>query len=168
MFANPESRLASGWGSGAVNYPYLIAPLDALKAAINPDKVNLTAFPSNILPHKQLPNLLKDQDYCIVFANADGGEGYIAYQGIRGDRNDLFLQKNGDRLIKSVASDCGGGQGKVVVVIHAVGPVIVEKWADMEEVKAIIFANLPGQESGNALVRFLVEGCLGDAHPVLG
>ncbi|KAI9786306.1 MAG: hypothetical protein M1816_008047 [Peltula sp. TS41687] len=150
-----KGTLASGWGSGAVNYPYLVGPLEALQAAISPKKINLTSFPSNDLTSKPPPAFLKDQDFCLVFANAIGGEGYLRYQDIRGDRNDLYLQTNGDRLIKVVAKNCGGGQGRTIVVIHAVGPVIVERWADLPGVKAIIFANLPGQESGNALVDVL-------------
>lgn len=135
-----------------MNYPYLVGPLEALKAAINPDKVDLTSFPRNDLPSKRLPAFLNDQDYCLVFANAIGGEGYLRYKDIRGDRNDLYLQNNGDQLIETVATNCGGGRGRTIVVIHAVGPVIVERWADLPGVKAIIFANLPGQESGNSLV----------------
>lgn len=71
---------------------------------------------------------------------------------IRGDRNDLFAQKGGDELVISVAKGCGGGNGNTVVVIHSVGPVVVEKWVDLPGVKAVLFAHLPGQESGNALV----------------
>lgn len=94
-----------------------------------------------------------------MFVNADSGEGYITYQGIRGDRNDLFVQKGGDKLVASVAKDCGEGKGRTIVVIHAVGPVVMEGWVDLGTVKAIILANLPGQESGNALVSIFVVSC---------
>lgn len=80
---------------------------------------------------------------------------------VRGDRNDLNLQKDGDKLIQDVAKDCGKGNGNVVVVIHAVGPVILEKFIDMPSVKAVLLANLPGQESGNALVDVI----FGDVNP---
>ena len=96
--------------------------------------------------------LLDGQEICLVFANADGGEGYIAYKGIRGDRNDLYLQNGGDRLVRDVVTRCGGGKGKTVVIVHAVGPVIVEDWINLEGVKAVLFAHLPSQESGHALV----------------
>lgn len=43
----------------------------------------------------------------------------------------------------------------MVVVIHSVGPVIMEEFADLPSVKAILHANLPGQESGNALADVL-------------
>src|SRR5699024_3097999 len=41
------------------------------------------------------------------------------------------------------------------VIVHSVGPVIVESWVDLPGVQALLFANLPGQESGNALVDVL-------------
>jgi beta-glucosidase len=80
---------------------------------------------------------------------------------IRGDRNDLYLQKGGDKLIQDVAKGCGEGMGDVVVVIHAVGPVIMENFVDIMNVKAVVLANLPGTESGNAIVDIL----FGDVNP---
>lgn len=82
-------------------------------------------------------------------------------QGVRGDRNDLYLQKKGDKLIQDVATGCGKGKGNVVVIIHTVGPVILEKWIDLPNIKAVVIANLPGQESGNSLVDIL----FGDINP---
>ncbi|KAI9823432.1 MAG: hypothetical protein M1832_002443 [Thelocarpon impressellum] len=156
-----QGTLASGWGSGAVDFPYLITPIQALKAAVDPDKISIGDYATNKPPFKKHPGILRDQDMCIVFVNSDGGEGYIANDGIRGDRNDLYLQKGGDGLVRTVAAGCGGGKGKTVVVVHAVGPVVLERWVDMDEVKAVVLANLPGQESGNALVDVL----FGDVNP---
>ena len=81
--------------------------------------------------------------------------------GINGDRNDIFLQKGGDLLIQQVADGCGAGQSSTIVVIHSVGPVILDKWINHPGVKAVIMANLPGQESGNAIKDIL----LGNANP---
>ena len=156
-----QGTLGSGWGSGAVEFPYLITPVSALKKAFNPDKVYVTEYPTNAPPLKQAPAILKDQDVCIVFANSDSGEGYLAAEGIHGDRNDLFLQKDGDALIQKIAEGCGGGKGSTIVVIHSVGPIILEKWINMPGVKAVIMANLPGQESGNAITDIL----LGNVNP---
>jgi len=80
---------------------------------------------------------------------------------VRGDRNDLYLQKKGDELIQNVAKDCGKSNGDVVVVIHTVGPVILESFIDLPNVKAVLIASLPGQESGNAIVDLL----FGDVNP---
>ncbi|KAL5113881.1 hypothetical protein ACEQ8H_008231 [Pleosporales sp. CAS-2024a] len=154
-----EGTLASGWGSGAVNYSYLVEPLSAIRQAFDKDKVYVTDWLENKLPDQK--EILEEQDLCIVFANADAGEGYLHYEHIRGDRNDLFLQKGGDQLIQDVAKGCGHGMGDVVVVIHAVGPVIMENFADMKNVNAIVLANLPGTESGNAIVDVL----FGDVNP---
>ncbi|ORX97354.1 beta-glucosidase 1 precursor [Clohesyomyces aquaticus] len=154
-----EGTLASGWGSGAVEYPYLVEPLWALRQQFNNDSVYLVDYPSNHLPKDK--TLLEEQDVCIVFANADAGEGYLSSDKIRGDRNDLYLQKGGDKLIQGVAKGCGGGKGKVIVVIHTVGPVLLENWIDEPSVKAVLIAHLPGQESGNSLV----DVFFGDVNP---
>lgn len=156
-----SGTLGSGWGSGAADFPYLVPPINALRDFVNKDKVYITDFPTNTPPFTKAPVILQDQDVCIVFANSDAGEGFISYDGIRGDRNDLFLQKGGDDLIIKVADGCGGGQGITIVVMHAVGPVVVEKWIDHPNIKAVIMANLPGQESGNAIADIL----LGNVNP---
>ncbi|MBE3048095.1 glycoside hydrolase family 3 protein, partial [Candidatus Bathyarchaeota archaeon] len=146
-----QGTLASGWGSGAVEFPYLVTPISALQEKFNSNVV-LTEHLSNKVATSQL-----DQDLCIVFANSDAGEGYMSWNGVNGDRNDLVLQKGGDELIRKVATACS----ETIVVLHAVGPVIVENWVDNPNVKAVVLANLPGQESGNALADIL----FGDVNP---
>lgn len=147
-----QGTLGSGWGSGTVEFPYLVTPLEALEAAWqDSENVETTAY----LRNGVMPEDAADKDLCLVFANADSGEGYISAGGIHGDRNDLYLQKGGDSLIKTVASHCGEGAGRTVVVIHSVGPVVVEPWIDLPGVHAVLFANLPGEESGNALADVL-------------
>jgi beta-glucosidase len=74
---------------------------------------------------------------------------------VSGDRPNLNLQGGGDELIVNVASKCGSGASDVVVIIHAVGPVLMEKWIELPNVKAVLLANLPGEESGNALADVL-------------
>ncbi|EHY57368.1 hypothetical protein HRR83_002853 [Exophiala dermatitidis] len=146
-----QGTLAVGWGSGSTEFTYLVDPLSALNSSFDPSTVEISSFLSNSVS-SSLKNKLREQDLCLVFGNADSGEGYHIWQGQRADRNNLEIQKGGTRLIRTVAEECGG---PVVVVIHSVGPVIIEEFADMESVKAIIFANLPGQESGNALADVL-------------
>ncbi|KKK26118.1 hypothetical protein ARAM_006003, partial [Aspergillus rambellii] len=111
-------------------------------------EVQMTPYLRNAV----MPADAADKDLCLVFVNADSGEGFISSGGIHGDRNNLFLQKGGDTLIETVGTTCGG---PTVVVVHAVGPVIVESWIDLPGVTAVLFAHLPGQESGNALVDVL-------------
>ncbi|KIH93804.1 beta-glucosidase [Sporothrix brasiliensis 5110] len=147
-----QGTLGSGWGSGAVEFPYLTSPVDALSSVFDERKVDLRRRLSNHGVHTET---LKDLDVCIVFANADAGEGFVSWGGIGGDRNDLLLQKGGDDLVYSVAIGCGDGKGDVIVVIHSVGPVVMERWIDLPQVKALVYANLPGQESGDALADVL-------------
>ncbi|KOS16716.1 putative beta-glucosidase E [Escovopsis weberi] len=153
-----QGTLGSGWGSGAVEFPYLVAPIDALLARFDEDAVLVNPFVSNDKPSEAA---LAGQDICMVFVNSDSGEGYLTWQGVRGDRNDLKAQKNGDDLVVHVARHCGGGSGTTIVVVHAVGPVVMEPWIDLPSVQAVIAANLPGQESGNALADII----FGDVNP---
>ncbi|KAF7717065.1 Beta-glucosidase [Penicillium ucsense] len=146
-----QGTLGSGWGSGAVDFPYLISPWEALRVAWPSKKSDVRGFFGKDVALKNLV----DQDLCLVFANSDGGEGFIHDGDIFGDRNNLELQHGGAKLIERVATNCGGGQGKTIVVIHSVGPVVMESWIDLPSVHAVLYANLPGQESGNALVDVL-------------
>lgn len=58
--------------------------------------------------------------------------------------------------IKAVAD----ANDKTVVVVHSVGPVDMA-WADHPNISAIVWAGLPGQESGNSLADVL----FGDVNP---
>ncbi|GIZ39345.1 hypothetical protein CKM354_000273200 [Cercospora kikuchii] len=141
-----EWTLGSGWGSGASLFPHLIAPFDALNKTFDEDKVNITAYKKQAAKHAGA--IAEKQDLCMVFVTADAGEGFLSYGDIRGDRNDLQVQKHGNTLIVEVAKKCGG---KTIVVVHSVGPTLVEEWIDLPGVHAVLMAHLPGQESGNAL-----------------
>lgn len=157
-----QGTLASGWGSGAVEFPYLVTPLEALSKAFDAETSSADEKPeiTSILHNddlKKISSSAAKQDLCLVFINSDAGEGYLKDLGVKGDRNDLFAQKNGDKLVSTVASSCAN----TIVVIHAVGPVVVEKWIEHSNVKGLLFAHLPGQESGNALVDVL----FGDVNP---
>lgn len=155
-----QGTLGSGWGSGAVNFPYLVPPVEALRNGFNMSKVTFSEYLTNT-PALTSDTSILDQDVCIVFANADAGEGFVRWESVAGDRPDLQLQKGGDDLIVKVAQGCGRGAGEVLVVIHAVGPVVMEKWIDLPNVKAVLLANLPGEESGNALADII----FGDESP---
>ena len=169
-----KGTLATGWGSGAVEFPYLVSPFDAISKDLKKSAVDLSLSPTNSLPEADSEATPDSQDLCIVFVNAAGGEGFIAAEGMKGDRNDLKIQKGGDRLIKEVADRCGrsestafarnkpkediqkrgygiNGRGNVIVVIHAIGPVLLEQFIEHTNVGGALLANLPGQESGHAL-----------------
>jgi len=150
-----DGTLGSGWGSGAADFPYLVAPIEALRRELKDDKVDVSEFLSNKIENAKK---ITQQDICLVFANSNAGEGYLSWNSVRGDRNDLFLQKGGDALITGVANHCGC---PTIVVIHAVGPVVMESWINHPRIKAILMANLPGEESGNAIASIL----FGDESP---
>ncbi|KAL7813843.1 family 4 carbohydrate esterase [Trichoderma aethiopicum] len=147
-----QGTLASGWGSGAVEFPYLVSPIEALRKKFNKDKVKLTEHLKN---DGLDTDVIKSQDICLVFINSDSGEGYRSWEGVRGDRNDLKPQKGGLALVTHVGLNCGNGSGTTIVILHSVGPVVVDPWIDMPGIKALVSANLPGQESGNALASII-------------
>lgn len=149
-----NGTLAMGWGSGTVNFPYLITPLEAIKAEVRSNGGSIESVTDDFaytqaaaLAHR----VSQVGGACIVFGNADAGEGYIIVDGNEGDRNNLTLWHEGDELINTVASECNN----TIVVMHTVGPVLVEPWYDNENVTAIIWAGIPGQESGNAITDIL-------------
>jgi beta-glucosidase len=138
-----------GWGSGSVEFPYLIAPLDAIKTKAQSDGTTITSSPNDNT--SQGATAAKSADIAIVCINADAGEGYITVEGNAGDRKDLNAWHNGNDLVKAVAAV----NSKTVVVVHAVGPILMEEWIENPNVVAVVWAGLPGQESGNGLVDVL-------------
>lgn len=142
--------LAMGWGSGTANFPYLIAPNTALKAQAAEDKSQYVNV-SNNYDFDAVTKAVTGAEVALVFANADSGEGYLTIDGNEGDRNNLTLWQNGDALIAHVASI----NPNTIVVLHTVGPVIVEALKSHPNITAILWAGLPGQESGNAITDVL-------------
>jgi beta-glucosidase len=150
-----NGTLAMGWGSGTANFPYLITPDAAIQAEVIQ---NGEGFYESILDdyaYTQISALARRADQvdgvCLAFVNSDSGEGYIVVDGNEGDRNNLTLWRSGDKLIANVTSECNN----TVVVIHSVGAVNIETFYDNPNVTAILWAGLPGQESGNSLVDIL-------------
>jgi len=159
-----EGTLAMGWGSGAVELPYLVKPIDALRENFDSDTIDVTEVSSN--HDSKTKTVASEQDLCIVFVNSDAGEGFISWDSVKGDRDNLYTQKGGDALVQKVAANCGGEDSNgdaaaTIVVMHTVGPVILEEWIDLPGVKSVLIAHLPGQESGNALADIL----FGDVNP---
>ncbi|KAF2479522.1 beta-glucosidase-like protein [Neohortaea acidophila] len=147
--------LTMGWGSGAVELPYLSPPAFTLRRIMEEDKYNITDWADNHKPG--IEQAAKEQDVCFVFISSDAGEGYLGWEDVKGDRNELYAQKGGDEMVRRVASNCE----KTVVVLHTVGPTILERWIDLPGVKAVLIAHLPGQEAGQAIVDVI----FGEANP---
>ncbi|KAF2477372.1 beta-glucosidase 1 precursor [Lindgomyces ingoldianus] len=144
-----DGTLAMGWGSGTAEFPYLIAPLDAIKSQAQKDGTTVTTSTNDNA--QQGASAAQSADYALVFINADSGEGYITVEKNAGDRVDLNPWHNGNDLVKAVAAV----NKKTIVVIHSVGPLILEPYIDNDNVVAVVWAGLPGQESGNGLADIL-------------
>ncbi|KAJ8061602.1 hypothetical protein OCU04_009408 [Sclerotinia nivalis] len=141
--------LAMGWGSGTADFSYLVAPYDAIKAQAAADGTTVTL--SNTDSTSTGASVASAAAAAIVFINSDSGEGYITVEGAAGDRINLDPWHNGNSLVSAVAAV----NKNTIVVIHSVGPLILESILALPNVVAIIWAGLPGQESGNALVDIL-------------
>ncbi|KAH9900446.1 glycoside hydrolase family 3 protein [Xylariomycetidae sp. FL2044] len=143
--------LAMGWGSGTANFPYLISPIEALNLQAITDHTRIEAVLNNSASSTIETLVEQEGATALVFVNADSGEGYIDVDGNEGDRKNLTLWGNGDELIKNVSALCNN----TIVIIHSVGPTLVTDWYDSPNVTAILWAGLPGQESGRSLVDVL-------------
>lgn len=93
-------------------------------------------------------NYASSSDACLVFLNAFSGEG--------ADRGELYNSEQ-DAMVLEVASNCNN----TIVVINTVGPRLVEKWIENDNVTAVLYGGLLGQESGFAITDVLY----GDVNP---
>jgi beta-glucosidase len=140
-----------GYGSGTAEFPYLITPEQAIQQYVLTQTDGEVFAILDNYADGQVKNVAGQADVAIVFANAQSGEGFITIDGNTGDRNNLSLWEGADRLIGNVTTY----NPNTIVVLHTVGPVNISSWYDNENITAIIWAGLPGQESGNAIVDVL-------------
>ncbi|KAH6668087.1 thermostable beta-glucosidase B [Plectosphaerella plurivora] len=141
-----EGALGTGWGSGAVEFPYLIAPLDAIEEQAAADGTQI--FRSTTDNTQQGAAAAQQADVALVFITANSGEGYLTVEGHQGDRLHLDPWNNGNELVEAVAA----ANDNVVVVVHTPGAIILERILALPSVKAIVWGGLPSQENGNAVV----------------
>ena len=146
-----NGTLAMGWGSGTSNFPYLVTPEAAITQYVLTQTTGEVFTITDSYAYAQAVALATQADVAIVFANADSGEGYIDIDGNEGDRNNLTLWYDMDQMISNVTAV----NPNTIVVLHTVGPVLITDWYDNENVTAILWCGLPGQESGNSLVDVL-------------
>ncbi|KAI5860125.1 glycoside hydrolase family 3 protein [Durotheca rogersii] len=139
----PNGTLLCGGGSGAVTPATLSAPFDALAARARADRTAL--FWDFGTPD---PDVAAPSEACLVLVNAFASEGY--------DRPGLHDDYT-DGLILHVAARCNN----TIVIFHNAGVRLVDRWIDHPNVTALLFAHLPGEASGDALVALLY----GDANP---
>ncbi|ORY79998.1 beta-1,4-glucosidase [Protomyces lactucae-debilis] len=151
-----NGTLAMGWGSGSCQFPYLITPLEAISARARQEGSLVQDVLDNYA-YDKINQTVKYANAALVFINSDSGEGYISVDGNEGDRNNLTAWHGGDKLVRTVAANCNN----TIVIVHSVGAIIMEPWINHENVTAVVFAGLPGQESGNSLTSVLY----GDSNP---
>ncbi|KAK3325525.1 glycosyl hydrolase family 3 N terminal domain-containing protein [Apodospora peruviana] len=147
-----KGTLGMGWGSGVADYPYFDDPITAIKKRAGDVKL----YATDTFPSVPTPN---DDDVAIVFITSDAGENSFTVEGNHGDRDasKLSAWHNGDTLVQKAAAK----YKNVIVVVHTVGPLILEPWIDLPSVKSVLFAHLPGQEAGESLANII----FGDASP---
>lgn len=132
-----KGTLFGGCGSGATTPAVFTSPFESLKVkAVYDDTAIYHDFES------AAPVVDPLSDACIVFGNAWACEGY--------DRPAIHDNYT-DNLIKTVARQCA----KTIVVFHNAGVRLVDAFVDHPNVTAIVFAHLPGRDSGQALVSLL-------------
>jgi beta-glucosidase len=89
-----------------------------------------------------IPDYATGAKVCLVFINALSGEG--------ADRTELRNTEQDD-LITTVAENCNN----TMVIVNTVGARILDSWIENDNVTAVIYGGLLGQESGNSLVDVL-------------
>ncbi|KAL1624210.1 hypothetical protein SLS54_004140 [Diplodia seriata] len=148
-------HLAMGWGSGTAQFPYLVAPLDAIQPRA--EAAGTTLVLSATDDQASAASAAAAAEMAVVFITADSGEEYLTVEGNAGDRVNLDPWHDGNGLVAAAAS-----AGKpVIVVANSVGPLILESILGHANVVALVWAGIAGQESGNGLVDVLY----GDANP---
>ncbi|KAJ5745955.1 hypothetical protein N7520_011137 [Penicillium odoratum] len=143
--------LGCAWGSGSSNFPYLITPSFAIENEINNNGDGIYQAVLDDYAYSQIESVAAQSSVAIVFVNSNSGEGYITVDNNIGDRNNLTLWHDGDALIKAVSSVCNN----TIVVIHSVGAVLMDSFVNNDNVTAIIWAGVPGEESGNSIADVL-------------
>ncbi|KAH7313626.1 glycoside hydrolase superfamily [Stachybotrys elegans] len=133
----PNGTIISGGGSGATANSLFSAPYDALVAQAYEDG---TALYHDF--ESANPQVNPASDACIVVGNVWATEGH--------DRPNL-RDKYTDDLILNVAKKCAN----TIVVFHNAGVRLVDAFVDHSNVTAIIYAHVPGQDSGKALISLL-------------
>ena len=149
-----NGTLALAWGSGTAEFPYLVTPDTAIQNEVLANNGIYQSITDNYAA-TQIPRLARQASInggvAIVFVNADSGEGYISVDGNEGDRQNLTLWNGGDTLVQNVSASCNN----TIMVVHSTGPVLIGDYADNPNITAIIWAGLPGEQTGNSIADVL-------------
>lgn len=157
-----DGHLATDSGSGQGSLPYLVTPEMALTMKASQDGTMLRwvandtyssstgstlvmqgSDSTSVTP--SISSYAENMDVCLIFINALAGEG--------ADRTELY-NNDQDALIKQVAENCAN----TIVVINTAGVRLVDQWIEHENVTAVLYGSLLGQESGNSIIDVLYGG----------
>ncbi|KAK1836738.1 putative beta-glucosidase M [Podospora conica] len=136
--------LITGGGSGSTTPPYVSSPFSEIQSRLT----RLRGVLRWDLTSPRITTPVPNADACLVFINAYASESF--------DRVSL-TDAASDALVLSVAAWCPN----TIVVVHSAGIRTVTAWSRHENVTAILFAGLPGQEAGSAIADVL----FGDVNP---
>ena len=145
-----NGTMAMGWGSGTADFPYLVTP----DTAIQNEVLNHGRVYQSILDNyagTQIVRLAPQASVAIVFANSDAGEGFLDVDGNIGDRNNLTFWQGADTVIRNVSSLCNN----TILVIHSPGAVLIDEYANNPNITAILWAGMPGEQTGNSIADIL-------------
>ncbi|KAI4168312.1 MAG: hypothetical protein LQ343_006479 [Gyalolechia ehrenbergii] len=145
-----NGTLAMAWGSGTANFPYLVTPETAIQNEVVSNNGVFQSITDNFAG-TQILSLASQATVAIVFVNADSGEGFINVDGNVGDRNNLTFWQGGDVLVQNVSAVCNN----TILVMHTVGPVLLGNYSENPNITAILWAGLPGEQSGNSIADIL-------------
>ncbi len=149
QFGFEFGTLDIGGGSGTARHLTLVSPLDAIRARAAESGTIVQYITSNtIIANKDFRTIYPLPDICIVFVKSWASEG--------SDRLSFEADWNSTVVVNNIADFCTD----TIVVTHS-GGVNTMPWADHPNIKAILAAHLPGEETGNSLVDIL----WGDAEP---
>ncbi|PYH60676.1 putative beta-glucosidase D [Aspergillus niger CBS 101883] len=160
-----QGHLATGTGSAQASLPYLVPPYVALTNRIIEDGTMMrwvlndtysSSSTSGLIMEgtdstavdPSFANYATNSDACLVFLNALSGEG--------ADRTELYNDDQ-DTMVNTVADNCNN----TIVIINTVGPRLMDQWIEHDNVTAVLYGSLLGQESGNSIVDILY----GDVNP---
>lgn len=135
-----NGTLVTGGGSGGSTPPYVVSPFQAIQERMTaqnpPGMLRWDFYSGNPSP------AYVNADACLVFINAYASESF--------DRV-ILTDEFSDDLVNNVAANCSN----TIVVLHSTGIRLVEAWIDNPNVTAVLFAGVPGQESGHSLTSVL-------------
>ncbi|SMR50514.1 unnamed protein product [Zymoseptoria tritici ST99CH_1E4] len=132
-----DGTLITAGGSGSNTPSGLVSPFEAIQRRVQADRGTTRWDFVNVQP-----TVYASADASIVFINAYASESF--------DRTTLADEWS-DQLVNNVAAK----HNNTIVVIHSAGIRLVDRWIEHPNVTAVVFALLPGEQSGNSIVDVL-------------